>query len=64
MSFFPLCRLKGTQPTKTPDIRTMHLEKGGSDEEVGAKSKDPDEINSAMEEFIMCLARQEVLLPL
>ena len=26
MSFFPLQKLKGTQPTKTPAIRTVHFE--------------------------------------
>ena len=26
MSFFPLQKLKGTQPTKTPSIRVVHLE--------------------------------------
>ena len=57
MSFFPLQKLKGTQPTKTPAMRAVHLEEEGSDEEVGTKSKDPDGINSMMKEFIVCLAR-------
>ena len=31
-SFFPLPKLKGTQTTKTPAVRVVHLEEGGSDE--------------------------------
>ena len=56
-SFFPLQKLKGTQATKTPAIRAVHLEEEGSDEEMGAKSKDPDGIDGVTEEFIVCLAR-------
>ena len=44
MSFFPLQKLKGTQPTNTPAIRAVHLEDEGSDKEVGTKSEDPDRI--------------------
>ena len=29
MSFFPLQKLKGTQPTKTPAVRVAHLEEEG-----------------------------------
>ena len=57
MSFFPLQKLKGTQPTKTPAIRTVHLEEEGSEEEVGAEIKDPDRIEGVTEEFIVCLVR-------
>ena len=57
ISFFPLQKLKGTQPTKTPAIRAVHLEEEASKEEVGAKSKDPDRIEGVTEEFIVCLAR-------
>ena len=57
MSFFPLQKLKGTQPTKTPAIKAVHLEEKGSDEVVGAEGDDPDGIDGVMEEFIVCLAR-------
>ena len=56
-SFFPLQKLKGTQPTKTPAVRAVHLEEEGSEEEVGTESKDPDGIKGMTEEFIVCLAR-------
>ena len=55
--FFPLQKLKGTQSTKIPAIRAVHLEEQGSEEEVDAESEDPDGINGVMEEFIVCLAR-------
>ena len=58
-SFFPLQKLKDTQPTKTPAVRAVHLEEEGSKEEVGAKSKDPDWIEGVTEEFIVHLARVE-----
>ena len=48
-SFFPLWKLKGTQP--------IHLEEEGSDEEVGDKSEDPDGIKGVMEEFFVHLVR-------
>ena len=57
MSFFPLWKLKGTEPTKTSAIRAEHLEEEGSEEEAGAKSEDPDGIEGVTEEFIVCLAR-------
>ena len=57
MSFFPLQKLKGTQPTKTTAVRVVHLEEEGSDEEVGTGSKDPDGIDGMTEEFIVHLAR-------
>ena len=62
MSFFPLWKLKGTQPAKTSTTRAVHLEAEGSDEEVDTISKDPNGIDGMMEEFIVCLARavQEV----
>ena len=59
MSFFPLQKLKGTQPTKSPAVRTVHLEEEGSEEEVGTKSEDPDRIKSVTEEFIVCLVSGE-----
>ena len=56
-SFFPLQKLKSTQPTKTPAIRAVHLEEEGSDEKAGTESKDPDGINGVTEEFTLSLAR-------
>ena len=53
MGFFPLQKLKGTQPTKTLAIRTVHLEEEGSEEEAGTESDDPDGIDGVMEEFII-----------
>ena len=35
----------------------VHLEEGGSDEEAGTKSKDPNGLNGIMGEFIVCLVR-------
>ena len=43
-SFFPLQKLKDTQPTKTPAVRAVHDEEEGSAEEAGTESKDPDGI--------------------
>ena len=57
MSFFPLQKLKGTQPTKTPIVRAVHLEEEGSDKEMGAKSENPEGLDGVTEEFIICLAR-------
>ena len=57
MSFFPLQKLKGTKPIKTPAKRAVHLEEEGSDEEAGTKSEDPDRIDGVTEEFIVHLAR-------
>ena len=56
MSFFPLQKLKDTQPTKTPAARVVHLEEEGSDK-GGIESEDPDGIEGVTEEFIVCLAR-------
>ena len=57
MSFFPLWRLKGTQPTKTPAVWVAHLDKENADKEEGAESEDPDDIEGITEEFIVHLAR-------
>ena len=40
MSFFPLQKLKGTQPFKTPAVQVVHLEEDGTDKEEYAKSDD------------------------
>ena len=57
MSFFPVWKLKGTQPTKTPVVSVAHLEEEGSDKEVGTESEDPDGIDGMIEEFIVHLVR-------
>ena len=41
MSFFPLRKLKGSQPTKTPTVWVAHLEDEGADKEEYTDSKDP-----------------------
>ena len=38
-SFFPLWKLKGTQPTKTPAVHVAHLEEEGSNKEGGTESE-------------------------
>ena len=57
ISFFHLQKLKGTQPTKTPAMRAVHLEEEGSDKVAHAISEDPAGIDGVMEDFIVCLAR-------
>ena len=57
MSFFPLWKLKGTQPTKTPAVHVVHLEGDGSDKEWGPESEDPIGIKGVTEEFIVHFAR-------
>ena len=56
MSFFPLQKLKGTQPTKTPAVCEAHLEEEDSNREGGTESEDPDGIEGVTD-FIVCLAR-------
>ena len=57
MNFFPLQKLKGTQPVKTPAVQMAQLEEDSADKEESAKSNDPDGIEGVTEEFIVCLAR-------
>ena len=57
MSFFPLRKLKGTQPTKTPAVQLAHLEEEATGDEEGAESEDPDGLDGVTEEFMECLAR-------
>ena len=57
MRFFPLQKLKGTQPTKTPAVWVAHLEEEGTDKEEGAESKDPKGIEGVTKEFMVHLAR-------
>ena len=57
MRFFPLRKLKGTQPTKTPVVQLADLEEEAPDDEEGTDSEDPDGLDSVIEEFMVCLAR-------
>ena len=57
MSFFPLRKLKGTQPTKTPTVQLAHLKKEATDDEEGTESEDPDGLGGMTEEFMVCLTR-------
>ena len=57
MSFFPLWKLKGSEPTKTPALQVAHLEEEDTDKEECTESKDPDSIEEVTEEFIVHLAR-------
>ena len=57
MSFFPLQKLKGTQPARTPTVWVVHLEEESNDKEEGIESEDLDGIEGITEEFIVCLAR-------
>ena len=56
MSFFPLQKLKGTQPVKSPAVWVVHLEEDGDNKEESAESDNPDAITGVTEEFIVCLA--------
>ena len=44
MHFFPLQKLKGTQPTKTPAVWVAHLEEDSANKEEGAEGEDPNGI--------------------
>ena len=57
-SFFPLQKLKGTQPAvKTPTMSLVHLEEESAKKDEVVDSEDPDGIDRVMEEFMVCLAR-------
>ena len=43
MSFFPLQKLKSSQPTRTPAVQVAHLEEDADKEEC-ADGEDPDGI--------------------
>ena len=57
MGFFPLQKLKGSQPAMTPSTQVAHLEEERTNKEECLNSKDPDGIEGMTEEFIVCLAR-------
>ena len=57
-SFFPLRKLKGSQPfTKKPAICLAQLEEEGTEDSKDPESDDPDGINGVNEEFMVWLAR-------
>ena len=57
-SFFPLRKLKGSQPfTKKPTIHLTQLEEEGTDNGKDPESNDPDGVEGVTEEFMVWLAR-------
>ena len=57
-SFFPLRKLKGTQPfMKKPAICLAQLEEEGTDDGKDPESDNPDGIKGVTEEFMVQLAR-------
>ena len=55
MSFFPLWKLKGTQPSKATAVQVAHLEEESTNREEGTESEDPNGIEGITEEFMVCL---------
>ena len=58
MSFFPLQRLKGSQPVATPSAWVAHLEEVSTNKEECVNSKDPDGIEGITKEFMFALPGQ------
>ena len=57
-SFFPLRKLKGSQPfTKKPAVCLAQLEEEGTEDSEDLESNDPDGIKGVNEEFMVWLAR-------
>ena len=57
-SFFPLRKLKGSQPlSKKPDICLAQLEEEDADDGEDLESNDPNGIEGVTEEFMVQLAR-------
>ena len=57
-SFFPLQKLKGTQPAlKTPAMCLVHLEEESAKKDKEVENKNPDGIARVSEEFMVCLVR-------
>ena len=55
-SYFPLQKLKGTQPAlKTPAVHLVHMEEESAKKDKDVESEDPDGINGVMEEFMVHL---------
>ena len=57
MNFFPLQKLKGSQPAVTPSAQGAHLEEEGAGKEECAADEDPDGIEGVTKEVIVHLAR-------
>ena len=57
MSFFPLWKLKGTQPGKVCTVWLAHLEEESAEKEEGTESENPNGIEGVTEDFIVYLAR-------
>ena len=58
ISFFPLQKLKGTQPAlKTPSVHLAHLEEESAEKDKEVESEDPNGIDRVTEEFMVHLAR-------
>ena len=57
MSFFPLWKLKGHEPTKTPTVQVAHLKEDDADKEECTDTKGPDGMDGIAKEFIVLLAR-------
>ena len=56
-SFFPLQKLKGTQPApKTPAVHLAHLEEESAKGDKEVESEDPNGINRVTEESMVHLA--------
>ena len=56
-SFFPLQKLKGTQPAKVPAVWLAHLEEESTKKEDGTENEDPNGTEGGTEEFMVCFAR-------
>ena len=57
-SFFPLRKLKGTQPAvKKPAVHLAHLEEESAEKDEVVDSEDPDSIEGVTEEFMVHLVR-------
>ena len=57
MSFFPLQKLKGSQPNATPSTQVAHMEEESTDKGKCVDSEDQEGIEGISEEFIVHLAR-------
>ena len=57
-SFFPLQKLKGTQPAlKTPTVCMVHLEEESAKKDKEVKREHPNSIDGVTKEFLVHLAR-------
>ena len=57
MRFFPLWKLKDSQPATAPFAWVVYLEEESAKKEESIDSKDPDGIAGVTEGFTVCLAR-------